>query len=112
MKIRGLYMKFSLEKTRAALWAYGMDCSTWFLVENQSKMTYPLPLGFQHARAYSVVFLRYDYGIVLAVRAVFMLKFQEHALVVGCRKQEKIWVELLFMISLFNSTINRCLLLS
>jgi hypothetical protein len=27
-----------------------MDCSTWFLVENQSKMTYPLPLGFQHVK--------------------------------------------------------------
>jgi hypothetical protein len=27
-----------------------MDCSTWFLVENQPKMTYPLPLGFQHAQ--------------------------------------------------------------
>jgi hypothetical protein len=26
------------------------DCSTWFLVENQSKMTYPLPLGFQHTQ--------------------------------------------------------------
>jgi hypothetical protein len=23
-----------------------MDCSTWFLVENQSKMTYPLPPRF------------------------------------------------------------------
>jgi len=27
-----------------------MDCSTWFLVENQSKTTYRLPLGFQHRR--------------------------------------------------------------
>jgi len=76
MRIRGWYMKFSLEKTLAALWAYGMDCSTWFLVVFKPKMTYPLPLGFQHTRAYSVVFLRYDCGIVLAVRAVFMLKSQ------------------------------------
>jgi hypothetical protein len=61
-----------------------MDCSTWFLVEKQPKMTYPLPLGFQHTQYRRVVFLRHDYGIVLAVRAVFMLEFQEHALVVGC----------------------------
>ena len=27
-----------------------MDCSTWFLVEKQSKKTYPLPLGFQHTQ--------------------------------------------------------------
>jgi hypothetical protein len=39
-------MKFSLEKTRAALWAYGMDCSTWFLVVFKPKMTYPLPPRF------------------------------------------------------------------
>ena len=27
-----------------------MDCSTWFLVVFKPKMTYPLPLGFQHAQ--------------------------------------------------------------
>ncbi len=56
-----------------------MDCSTWFLVVFKSKMTYPLPLGFQHTQYRRVVFLRHDYGIVLAVRAVFMLKFHEFA---------------------------------
>jgi hypothetical protein len=27
-----------------------MDCSTWFLVVFKPKMTYPLPLGFQHTQ--------------------------------------------------------------
>jgi hypothetical protein len=34
-----------------------------------------------------VVFLRHDCGIVLAVRAVFMLKFQQHALSLFCSNQ-------------------------
>jgi hypothetical protein len=63
------------------------DCSTWFLVEKQPKMTYPLPLGFQHTRYRGLVFLRHDRGIALAVRAVFMLKFQQHTLSLFCSNQ-------------------------
>jgi hypothetical protein len=39
-----------------------MDCSTWFLVENQPKMTYPLPPRFSARevllRVFVQVFLR------------------------------------------------------
>jgi hypothetical protein len=52
------------------------DCSTWFLIENQSKMTYPLPLGFQHTQYRRVVFFGYGRGISLGCCAFFMLKFQ------------------------------------
>jgi hypothetical protein len=53
-----------------------MDCSTWFLIEKQPKKTYPLPLGFQHTRACSLVFLGHVDGIVVGCLGVFMLKFQ------------------------------------
>jgi hypothetical protein len=43
-------------------------------------MTYPLPLGFQHAQYCSLVFFGYGRGISLGCCAFFMLEFQEHAL--------------------------------
>jgi hypothetical protein len=53
-----------------------MDCSTWFLVVFKPKMTFPLPLGFQHTQACSLVFLGHVDGIVVGCSGVFMLKFQ------------------------------------
>ena len=51
-----------------------MDCSTWFLVEKQSKMTYPLPLGFQHVQYCGESLAGSFSGVWCAVLLVCMLK--------------------------------------
>ena len=46
-----------------------MDCSTWFLVENQSKMVYPLPPRFF---SYAGLFVVFCVGFAVEFSRVFV----------------------------------------
>ena len=48
-----------------------MDCSTWFLVEKQSKMTYPLPPRFSAREVLSWVFVQvFSWGLLCRFAAL------------------------------------------
>jgi hypothetical protein len=51
-----------------------MDCSTWFLVVFKPKMTYPLPLGFQHVKYCGECVAGSFCGVCCAVLLFCMLK--------------------------------------
>ena len=56
-----------------------MDCSTWFLVEKQSKMTYPLPPRFSAREVLLRVFVQvFSWGLLrrfAALHVVFASEF-------------------------------------